>query len=80
MATMCISCGMPMEKPEHHAMCETGKDYCVYCSRPDGSMKSYEEALADMTRLTIEQEGLDEKEARAKVAASLAQLPAWKNR
>lgn len=37
-ATECISCGMPMGKPEDHAMGDPDKDYCLHCARPDGAM------------------------------------------
>ena len=39
----CIACGMPMKTKEDFAMGDESKDYCKYCTRPDGIMQSYEE-------------------------------------
>ena len=80
MSTTCISCGLPMGKPEQFAMGDTSKDYCALCSRPDGSMKSYEEALAGMTQFMMHSQGLAEAPAREAVKQMLARLPAWSGR
>jgi hypothetical protein len=69
---------MPMEKAADFAMGDESKDYCVYCARPDGSMKTYEEALEGMTGFIIQTQGLDPKQAREAAKAALAELPAWK--
>ena len=76
----CISCGMPMEKPENHALGDESKDYCVHCARPDGSMRSYEEALAGMTQFVVSTQGLDETAAGNVARDLMANLPAWKDR
>jgi len=67
MSKACIACGMTMEKPEDFAMQDEGKNYCVYCARPDGSMQSYDEKLGSMTGFIVKTQGLDE--AAAKTAA-----------
>ncbi len=77
MPTTCISCGMPMAKPEQFAMADTSKDYCVHCARPDGSMKSYDEALHGMTMFMMHSQGLAEGPAREAVKQMMARLPAW---
>ena len=41
----CICCGMPMNKKNDFAMGDESKDYCVYCAKEDGSMKSFDEAV-----------------------------------
>ncbi len=76
----CISCGMPMEKKEDFAMGDPERDYCLYCARPDGSMRSYDEALVGMTGFLVRSQGLDEKAARETARQAMAGLPAWKDR
>ncbi len=76
----CIACGMPMTSPEQHAGGDSGKDYCVHCARPDGSMKSYEEALEGMTAFMMSSQGLAWGPAREAVKQMMARLPAWSGR
>ena len=80
MADICISCGMPMLKPEDYAMGDVSKDFCLHCTTPDGSMKSYEEVLDGVTGYLVSQEGLDEATAREKAKKAMRDLPAWKDR
>ncbi len=87
MGKTCISCSMAMEKPEDFPGGDTSKDYCAYCARPDGSLKSFEEALSDSVKFALEGENYKmcgfttkptEAEARAGMAAYMKTLPAWK--
>lgn len=80
MSEICIACGMPMEKPEDHALGNVTKPYCLHCARPDGSMRSYEEAVAGMSYFMMRSKGLDENAAREAVIAIIKKLPAWKDR
>ncbi len=80
MSDICIACGMPMEKREDHALGNTTKPYCLHCARPDGSMRSYEEAVAGMSQFMMRAQGMDENAAREAVIAIMRKLPAWKNR
>ncbi len=75
----CISCGMPMTKPSDFPQGDESKDYCTYCSRPDGSMQSYPEKLEGTTEFLIRTQGLDKDVARQLAARTLAKLPAWKS-
>ncbi|HWP67688.1 MAG TPA: zinc ribbon domain-containing protein [Rectinemataceae bacterium] len=75
---ICVACGMPMGKPEDFAMGDTGKDYCVYCARPDGSMQSYPEKLEGMIDFIVRTQGLDPVAAGAAAKSMLSKLPAWK--
>ncbi len=77
MKKLCISCGMPMEKSEDFASQDLSKDYCVHCARPDGSMRSYEEALVGFSAFIVKTQGLDPAAARAAAKNLLAQMPAW---
>jgi hypothetical protein len=80
MSTTCISCGMPMTEPAQFALGDTSKDYCVHCARPDGSMRSYQEALHGMTQFMMRSQGLAEEPAREAVKQMMARLPAWSER
>jgi hypothetical protein len=74
----CIACGMPMTKPEDHAMGDVSKNYCLHCARPDGSMQSYTEKLNSMAGFIMKTQGFDEKAARSAAKEMMAKLPAWK--
>lgn len=76
---ICIACGMPMTKPEDYPGGDTGKDYCIYCARPDGSMQSYPEKLKGTTEFIVRTQGFDEHAAHELAVRTLAKLPAWKD-
>lgn len=59
----CIACWMPMEKAGDFAVSDTGKDYCVYCARPDGTMKSYDEILEGSIPWAMNEYKISEEEA-----------------
>lgn len=77
---VCIACGMPMEKKSDFPGGDEQKDYCIYCASPDGSMRSFEEAKAGMTKFIMESQGFDEKAAEKIAVSSMSKLPAWKDR
>jgi Putative zinc ribbon domain len=76
----CVSCGMPMRRPEDYPLGDESKDYCVHCARADGSMQSYEERAAGMASFIVETQGLDPGAALAAAKARMAALPAWRGR
>ena len=80
MPPTCIAFGMPMQRPEDHAMGDTAKAYCLHCARPDGTMRSYDEAVAGMTQFMMRSHGLARQPAREAVVRMLSRLPAWKDR
>lgn len=53
---------------------------CVYCSRPDGSMQTYEEKLDSMSRFIIKTQGFDEGAAKQTATELMAKLPARQGR
>lgn len=69
-----------MKSAEDYPGGDTSLDYCVHCARPDGSMRSYEEAVEGMTQFMVSSQGLDESAARNMVVDMLAKLPAWSQR
>lgn len=75
---ICIACGMPMEKAEDFAKADIGKNYCCYCCREDGTMKSYEETLEGSIPWAMKEYRYTEEQARLEVPKYLLTLPAWK--
>ncbi len=75
---ICIACGMPMNKTTDYPGGDTQKDYCIYCARPDGTMRSFEETKAGMTHFIMKTQGFDEKAAEKVAVSSMRKLPAWK--
>ena len=75
----CIACGMPMETPADFARGDVEKDYCVHCARPDGSMQSYDEKLANMSAFIVRTQGLDAAVAENAARSMMARLPAWQS-
>ena len=73
----CIACGMPMKNASDYAMNDERKDYCVHCARPDGSMKSFEEAKESMTNFIIKTQGLAHEAAESAALSMMKKLPAW---
>jgi len=78
--TACIACGMPMEMAEDYALGDVTKTWCRYCARPDGSLRSYEEAVEGMSQWMVRTQGLDLEVARRMAVETLDRLPAWKDR
>lgn len=76
---ICISCGMPMQKISDYPNGDTGKDYCVHCAHPDGSMQSFEEKKEAMAHFIFKTQGFDEKAAGEIAESNMKKLPAWKN-
>jgi len=75
----CISCGMPLESAKDVPGGDMSKDWCVYCARPDGSLKSYDEALSGMSGFIVKTQGLDEVVARRTAQTLMSIQPAWKD-
>lgn len=80
MEKSCIACGMPLEKAEDYPLGDTSRNYCVHCAHKDGTMKSYDEALAGMTKFIMWTQGMDEESARDAAQSHMQQMPAWKKR
>ena len=76
---ICVACGMPMKKTSDFAMGDTNKDYCIYCSRPDGTMQSYEEKLDSLANFIVKTQGLAIETAKNTAQTMMLKLPAWEN-
>jgi len=73
----CMSCGMPMTKPEDFGGGNPGNLYCVYCSTPDGSLKSYKEVFKGMVNFMMTSQKMDRKTAESAVKERMSKMPAW---
>ena len=76
----CMSCGMPMAKPEDFGGGNPENLYCVHCSKPDGSLKSYEEVFEGMVNFMMMSQKLDRKTAESAAKVHMAVMPAWSGR
>lgn len=76
----CISCGMPLRGPEDFWKGDNSKEYCVHCTREDGSMRSYDEALIGMGAFLQKTQGMAPEQAKLAAREHLAKMPAWQGR
>jgi len=76
----CMSCGMPMTKLEDFGGGNLENLYCVYCSNPDGSLKSYKEVLEGMINFMMMSQGMDRKTAENAAKERMSRMPAWSGR
>ncbi len=76
----CGSCGMPMEKPEHHSLGNIESEYCCYCTNDQGHLLPYDAILASNTNYYIESQGISKESAAEMARELLATLPAWKSK
>lgn len=73
----CIACGVPMNEATDYAMNDTGKDYCIHCARPDGTMQSFEEKRDSLANFIIKTQGFDKNVAVQTAVNMMMKLPAW---
>jgi len=73
----CLSCGMPMTKTEDFGGGNWENLYCVYCSRPDGSLKSREEVFQGMVNFMMTSQKMDRETAERAVKQCMSNMPAW---
>jgi uncharacterized glyoxalase superfamily protein PhnB len=76
----CMSCGMPMTKPEDFGGGKPENLYCVYCSNPDGSLKSYKEVFEGMSNFMMMSQKMDRKTAESAAKERMSKMPAWSGR
>ncbi len=77
---ICISCGMPLRTKEDYPKGDESKNYCKYCARPDGSMRSFEESIEGMAGFLEKTQGLTGETARKAAISALIKNPAWKDK
>ena len=76
----CGSCGMPMERPEDHALGDVTHPYCRYCTDEQGRLLPYERVLGMNAESYVKSQGVTPEAAQRLAAALLADMPAWKSR
>jgi uncharacterized glyoxalase superfamily protein PhnB len=76
-AKKCLSCSMPMIQPEDFGGGNSENPYCVYCSNPDGSLKSREEVFENMVNFMMRSQNMDRKTAEVATREHMAKMPAW---
>jgi uncharacterized glyoxalase superfamily protein PhnB len=73
----CLSCGMPMTKHEDFGGRNPENLYCVYCSNPDGSLKSREEVFKGMVNFMMMSQKMERKTAESAAKERMSKMPAW---
>ncbi|MBA7561763.1 hypothetical protein ES708_03405 [subsurface metagenome] len=73
----CMSCGMPMTKPEDFGGGNPANLYCVHCSKPDGNLKSYDEVFEGMVNFMMQSQKVDRKTAESAAKEYMSRMPAW---
>ena len=73
----CMSCGMPMTKLKDFGGGNPENLYCVHCSKPEGSLKSYEEVFEVMVNFMMMSQGMDRKIAESAAKEHMSKMPAW---
>ena len=76
-AKTCLSCGMPMTKPEDFGGGDPTNLYCVHCSNPDGSLKSREEVYTGMVNFMMMSQNMDRETAERAAKEHMSKMPAW---
>ena len=76
-AKNCLSCGMPLTKREDFGGGNPANIYCVHCSNPDGSLKSYEEVHEGMVNFMMMSQNMDRDTAEKAAREHMAKMPAW---
>ncbi len=76
-ARSCLSCGMPLSKPEDFGGGNPDNVYCLHCSKPDGTLKSYDEVLKGMVKFMMMTRNMDERAALSSAKEYMSKMPAW---
>jgi uncharacterized glyoxalase superfamily protein PhnB len=74
---VCMSCGMPMTKVEDFGGGNPENLYCVYCSSPDGSLKSRKEVFEGMTNFMMTSQKMERETAESAARECMSRMPAW---
>ena len=73
----CMSCGMPLTKPEDFGGGDTANIYCLHCSNPDGTLKNYEDIFEGMVNFMMMSQKMDRKTAESATKEYMVKMPAW---
>ena len=73
----CMSCGMPMTKPDEFGGGNPENIYCVHCAKPDGSLKSHDEVFEGMVGFMMMSQNVDRETAERAAKEHMSKMPAW---
>jgi uncharacterized glyoxalase superfamily protein PhnB len=76
-AKSCMSCGMPMSKPEDFGGGNPENLYCVNCCNPDGSLKSRDEVFEGMVSFMMKTQNMNRETAEIAAKEYMSKMPAW---
>lgn len=76
-AKSCMSCGMPLSKPEDFGGGNPDNPYCVHCCNPDGSLKSRDEVFEGMVGFMMGTQNMDRATAEVAAKDYMSKMPAW---
>lgn len=76
-ATACVSCGMPMETIEDHALGDLDSAWCRYCATSEGGLQPFEERFERMTQWMMRKEGMERPAAESATRDYMRAMPAW---
>jgi uncharacterized glyoxalase superfamily protein PhnB len=75
---VCQSCGMPMNSDEDFAGKNSQSIYCIHCTNPSGTLKTYGDVHRGMVDFMITSQKCDRASAERVVTEHMAKMPAWK--
>ena len=75
----CMSCGIPMAKLEDFGGENPANVYCAHCSKPDGSLKSYNEVFEGMVNFMMVSQQMERKVAEGATKEYMSTMPAWES-
>lgn len=74
----CESCGMPMENAEQHGGGDINNPYCMYCTTPEGKLKSRGEIREGMIGFYMSRMEKSREEAEKIVDDTMSRMPTWR--
>ena len=80
MPKYCFACGMPLEKKEDFAGGDESAQFCLYCAKEDGSVKSCEEIFEGGVQFFLGQIGGDREMAEKITRKNMSRLPYWQGK
>jgi uncharacterized glyoxalase superfamily protein PhnB len=73
----CLSCGMPIHRPDEWGGGNPANPYCVRCTETDGSLKSFDDVRENMAAFLMQIQDLSRDMAEEKADTYLSGMPAW---
>jgi len=80
MPKYCHSCGMPMEKKEDFAGADESAEFCLYCVKPDGGVKSCDEIFEGGVQFFMNSVGGDRALAERITRKNMNMQPYWQGK